>query len=54
VSSLVAKIDSVATAPNANAKSNKVAAFDNEIDAQTGKSITADQATLLKQLIAAL
>jgi len=53
-SSLVAKVDSVATAPNANAKSNKVAAFDNEIDAQTGKSISADQATLLKQLIAAL
>lgn len=54
VSSLVAKVDSVATAPNANAKDNKVAAFDNEIDAQTGKSISADQAALLKQLIAAL
>jgi hypothetical protein len=54
VSSLVAKVDSVATASNANAKAGKVAAFDNEIDAQTGKSITADQAALLKQLIAAL
>jgi hypothetical protein len=54
VSSLVAKVDSVAAASNTSAKANKVAAFDNEIDAQTGKSISADQAALLKQLIAAL
>jgi hypothetical protein len=54
VSSLVAKVDSIASAPNANAKAGKVAAFDNQIDAQTGKSISADQAALLKQLAAAL
>ena len=51
---LVAKVDAVVSAPNANAKAGKVAAFDNQVDAQTGKTISADDAALLEQLVAAL
>ena len=53
-SSLSAKVDAIATAPNANAKAGKLKAFDNEVDAQTGKSISADVAAMLKQLAASL
>ena len=51
---LEAKAAAIASAPNANAKAGKLKAFDNQVDAQVGKSITAEQAALLKQLAAAL
>jgi hypothetical protein len=53
-SSLSAKVDAIATAPNANAKAGTLNAFDHELDAQTGKTISATDAALLKQLAAAL
>jgi hypothetical protein len=53
-SSLSAKVDAIATAPNANAKAGTLNAFDNELDAQTDKTISATDAALLKQLAAAL
>lgn len=51
---LIAKVHSLVTAPNANAKSGKLGAFDNQVDAKTGNPLTAAQAALLKQLAAAL
>jgi hypothetical protein len=51
---LQAKVEAVAAAPNGNAKAGKVAAFDNQVDAQTGKAIGAADAALLEQLVAAL
>lgn len=53
-SSLVAKVESICNAPNANAKRGKVGALDNEVDAQTGKVLTPQQATVLKELVAGL
>jgi FG-GAP-like repeat/FG-GAP repeat len=52
--SLCAKITSIASAPNADAKSGKLAAFDNQLAAQTGKALTAAQAAVLRQLAASL
>jgi hypothetical protein len=51
---LISKVDAIVTAPNANAKNGKLGAFDNQVDAKIGKPLTAAQATLLKQLAAAL
>jgi len=52
--SLVAKVESIASAPNAQAKAGKLGAFDNEVDAQAGKAISPANAALLKQFAAAL
>ncbi|HZU75565.1 MAG TPA: IPT/TIG domain-containing protein [Dehalococcoidia bacterium] len=52
--SLEAKVDSVAQAPNANAKAGKLAAFANEVHAQTGATLSAGQASLLILLAQAL
>jgi hypothetical protein len=52
--SLVAKVESIASAPNAQAKTGKLGAFDDEVDAQAGKAITPAVAALLKQFAAAL
>ena len=51
---LIAKVNAIINAPNANAKSGKLGAFDNQVDAKTGKPLTIEQAALLKQLAAAL
>ena len=53
-SGLIAKVGAIVSAPNANAKSGKLGAFDNQVDAKTGNPLTAAQAALLKQLAAAL
>jgi uncharacterized protein YjbJ (UPF0337 family) len=53
-SALTAKIDAVCSAPNANAKSGKLGAFDNQVAAQTGKAITKEHADLLEQYAGAL
>jgi hypothetical protein len=53
-SSLQSKIDALCAATTPTAKRGKLGAFDNEVDAQTGKSITADRSVLLKQLAATL
>lgn len=52
--SLKAKIDSICAAPNGNAKAGKLGAFDNEVTAQTGKSLTVQQADVLIRFAAAL
>ncbi len=55
--SLCAKLNAAAAAAargQANAKANIIGAFDNEVAAQSGKALTAAQATLLTQLAAAL
>lgn len=51
---LISKVDAIVRAPNANAKKGKLGAFDNQVDAKTGKPLTAAQAALLKQLAAGL
>ena len=51
---LLAKLHAIVTAPNANAKSGKLGAFDNQVDAKTGNPLTNAEAALLKQLAAAL
>jgi hypothetical protein len=48
---LGAKLDAIAQAPNANAKAGSVRAFINQVNAQTGKGLTADQAATLIQLV---
>ena len=48
-SSLQAKVDAICAAPNANAKSGKLGAFDNQVAAQTGKALTKEHADLLVQ-----
>jgi len=53
-SSLGAKVDAICAAPNANAKSGKLGAFDNQIAAQTGKTLTKEHADLLEQFAGAL
>jgi hypothetical protein len=52
--SLIQKIDGIASAPNAHAKDGKLGAFKNEVAAQTGKALTADQAAILTRLAGAL
>lgn len=51
---LSAKVHSIVTAPNANAKRGKLGAFGNQVDAKTGNPLPPAQAALLKQLAAAL
>jgi hypothetical protein len=53
-SGLIAELDAIVTAPTANAKTGKLGAFDNEVDAKLGNPLTAAQAALLKQFAAAL
>jgi hypothetical protein len=53
-SGLIAKADSIGTAPNANARNGALGAFDNQVDAKIGNPLTPAQATLLKQLAASL
>jgi 1-phosphatidylinositol phosphodiesterase len=48
--SLVEKANEIATAPNANAKANKLQAFIQLVQAQTGKSITQAQVEVLIKL----
>jgi 1-phosphatidylinositol phosphodiesterase len=48
--SLAEKANEIATAPNANAKANKLQAFIQLVQAQTGKSITQAQADILIKL----
>jgi hypothetical protein len=48
---LGAKLDAIAQAPNANAKAGSVRAFINQVNAQTGKGLTADQAATLIKLV---
>jgi len=49
-SPICAQVASIASAPNANAKAGKLQAFDNFLTAQTGRSVSADLATLLRRL----
>lgn len=51
---LIAKADSIASAPNEQAKNGKRRAFDNAVEAKTGNPLSPDQALLLEQLAAAL
>lgn len=44
---LKAGVDSIASAPNAQAKAGKLQAFTNDVNAQTGKALTAQQAKAL-------
>lgn len=53
-SSLQGKVAAIGAAPDATAKAGKLAAFDHQIDAQTGKAVDASTAALLEQLAAAL
>jgi hypothetical protein len=48
--SLLQKAQGIASAPNANAKAGKLQAFINEVNAQTGKALTQDQANTLIML----
>jgi hypothetical protein len=54
VSGLDAKVDAVCAAPTGTAKNGKLGAFDNQVAAQAGKSVTQPRATLLEQYAAAL
>ena len=51
---LNAKLTAAAKAPNANARSGQLGAFENQVRAQTGKALTAAQADTLLRLVAAL
>ncbi len=44
---LKAQVDGIAAAPNAQAKAGKLQAFTNDVNAQTGKALTARQAKAL-------
>jgi len=48
------KLQAAADAKNANARNNKLDAFENQLRAQTGKAFTADQADILLRLERAL
>jgi hypothetical protein len=52
--SLQTQVNSIASAPNANAKAGKLGAFSHFLSAQTGKSLSAQQASLLLKLASAL
>jgi hypothetical protein len=52
--SLKEQANGIASAPNAGAKANKLQAYSNLVNAQTGKSITAANATILITLAKAL
>jgi hypothetical protein len=51
---LNAKLAAAAKAPNANARAGQLRAFENQVRAQTGKALTAEQAATLLRLAAAL
>jgi hypothetical protein len=51
---LDSKLDAIAQAPDANAKAGSVRAFINQVNAQTGKALTTDQASTLIELVQAL
>jgi hypothetical protein len=51
---LVSKLDAIAQAPNANAAAGSTRAFINQVNAQTGKALTADQAATLIRLVQGL
>jgi hypothetical protein len=51
---LVSKLTAASVAKNANARDNQLDAFVNQVNAQTGKALTPDQAQLLITLSAAL
>lgn len=48
---MLTTLESAASAPNANAKAGKVAAFKNQVRAQRGKKLTAAEADLLLALV---
>jgi len=50
---LNAKLTAAANAPNANARRGQLGAFENQVAAQTGKCMTAEQAAILLQLVRA-
>lgn len=49
--SLDAKIAAIGSAPNARARAGQVGAFDNEVSAQTGKTLTSSEAVVLTDLV---
>jgi hypothetical protein len=49
---LNAKLAAAARAPNANARAGQLGAFANQVRAQTGKALTAEQAAVLLRLVA--
>jgi hypothetical protein len=51
VNGLQAKLDAIAQAPNAHAKTGSVEAFINQVTAQTGKALSADQSATLISLV---
>jgi hypothetical protein len=51
---LQAKLDAACSAPNGNARSGALGAFANQVRAQTGKALTAEQAATLVRLAARL
>jgi hypothetical protein len=51
---LGAKLDAIGNAPNANAKAGSTRAFINQVNAQTGKALTANQAATLIRLVQTL
>lgn len=51
---LNAKLNAASHAPNANARSGQLGAFQNQVNAQTGKALTAAQAAILLRLVQAL
>ena len=53
-SGLNAKLIAAESASNANAQAGHVGAFENQVAAQTGKALTAQQAAVLLQLVQAL
>jgi hypothetical protein len=54
VQGLLDKLNAIATARNPHAKAGAVGAFVNQVNAQTGKSITPQQAVLLLQIVRTL
>ena len=52
--SMQSQVGSIASAPNANAKAGKLDAFSHFLSAQTGKSLSAQQAAILLRLASAL
>jgi len=50
-SGLNAKLSAAASANNANARAGQLGAFENQLQAQVGKCLTAEQAAILQQLV---
>lgn len=51
---LNAKLDAAAHAANANARAGQLGAFQNQVNAQTGKALTSEQAAILLRLVQAM